>query len=69
MGMLDGRVAIITGGGRGIGRSIGRLIAEVGSNGPWSLDDLASKLVDTFKPVADGVPYSAFAAAQVASAG
>ena len=27
MGMLDGRVAIITGGGRGIGRSVSRLFA------------------------------------------
>jgi NAD(P)-dependent dehydrogenase (short-subunit alcohol dehydrogenase family) len=45
------------------------VIAEVDSDGPWSLDDLAAKLVGTFKPVADGVPYSAFAAAQVASAG
>jgi NAD(P)-dependent dehydrogenase (short-subunit alcohol dehydrogenase family) len=45
------------------------IIAEVDSDGPWSLDDLAAKLTGTFKPVADGVPYSAFAAAQVASAG
>jgi NAD(P)-dependent dehydrogenase (short-subunit alcohol dehydrogenase family) len=45
------------------------VIAEVDSDGPWSLADLSAKLVDTFKPLADGVPYSAFAAAQVASAG
>ena len=45
------------------------VIAEVASDGPWSLDDLAAKLTGTFQPVADGVPYSAFAAAQVASAG
>jgi hypothetical protein len=48
--------------------TIPEVIAEVGSDRLWSLDDLAFKLVDTFKPVADGVPYSAFAAAQVASA-
>jgi NAD(P)-dependent dehydrogenase (short-subunit alcohol dehydrogenase family) len=45
------------------------VIAEVASDGPWSLDDLAAKLTGTFQPVADGVPFSAFAAAQVASAG
>ena len=45
------------------------IIAEVGSDGPWQLDDLAAKLAGTFRPVADGVPYVAFAAAQVASAG
>jgi NAD(P)-dependent dehydrogenase (short-subunit alcohol dehydrogenase family) len=45
------------------------VIAEVDSDGPWSLDDLAAKLTSTFKPLADGVPYSAFAAAQVATAG
>jgi NAD(P)-dependent dehydrogenase (short-subunit alcohol dehydrogenase family) len=45
------------------------VIAEVGSDGPWSLDDLAAQLTSTFRPLADGVPYSAFAAAQVASAG
>jgi NAD(P)-dependent dehydrogenase (short-subunit alcohol dehydrogenase family) len=45
------------------------VIAEVASDGPWSLEDLAAKLTGTFQPVADGVPYSAFAAAQVASAG
>jgi NAD(P)-dependent dehydrogenase (short-subunit alcohol dehydrogenase family) len=45
------------------------VIAEVDSDGPWSLDDLAGKLVGTFKPLADGLPHSAFAAAQVASAG
>jgi NAD(P)-dependent dehydrogenase (short-subunit alcohol dehydrogenase family) len=44
------------------------VIAEVASDGPWSLDDLQAKLVGTFKPLADGLPYSAFAAAQVASA-
>jgi NAD(P)-dependent dehydrogenase (short-subunit alcohol dehydrogenase family) len=44
------------------------VIAEVASDGPWSLDDLETKLVGTFKPLADGVPYTAFAAAQVASA-
>jgi NAD(P)-dependent dehydrogenase (short-subunit alcohol dehydrogenase family) len=45
------------------------VIAEVDSDGPWSLDDLSAKLAGTFRPLADGVPYSAFAAAQVASAG
>ena len=45
------------------------IIAEVDSDGPWQLDDLAAKLAGTFRPVADGVPYVAFAAAQVASAG
>jgi NAD(P)-dependent dehydrogenase (short-subunit alcohol dehydrogenase family) len=32
MGTLDGRVAIITGGGRGIGRSIARLFASAGAS-------------------------------------
>jgi NAD(P)-dependent dehydrogenase (short-subunit alcohol dehydrogenase family) len=45
------------------------VIAEVASDGPWSLEDLGTKLVGTFRPLANGVPYSAFAAAQVASAG
>jgi NAD(P)-dependent dehydrogenase (short-subunit alcohol dehydrogenase family) len=45
------------------------VIAEVDSDGPWSLKDLSAKLAATFRPLADGVPYSAFAAAQVASAG
>jgi hypothetical protein len=39
-------------------------IAEVTSDGPWTLPDLESKLVSTFKPLADGLPFVAFAAAQ-----
>jgi NAD(P)-dependent dehydrogenase (short-subunit alcohol dehydrogenase family) len=38
------------------------VIAEVESDGPWVLDDLSSKLESTFKPVADGLPKSIFAA-------
>ena len=45
------------------------VIAEVESKGPWSLDDLAAKVVSDFKPLADGVPPFPFAADQVASAG
>jgi hypothetical protein len=44
-------------------------IAEITSDGPWTLPDLESKMVSTIKPLADGLPYVAFAAAQRDSAG
>ena len=37
------------------------IIASATSDGPWSLDDLATKVEANFKPVADGLPYSLFA--------
>jgi NAD(P)-dependent dehydrogenase (short-subunit alcohol dehydrogenase family) len=43
------------------------IIAHAESEGPWQLDDLATKVEASFKPVADGLPYSLFAG-QVARA-
>ena len=37
------------------------IIASATSDGPWNLEDLATKVEANFKPVADGLPYSLFA--------
>jgi NAD(P)-dependent dehydrogenase (short-subunit alcohol dehydrogenase family) len=37
------------------------IIASAASDGPWQLEDLATKVEANFKPVADGLPYSLFA--------
>jgi NAD(P)-dependent dehydrogenase (short-subunit alcohol dehydrogenase family) len=37
------------------------IIASAKSDGPWTLEDLATKVEANFKPVADGLPYSLFA--------
>jgi NAD(P)-dependent dehydrogenase (short-subunit alcohol dehydrogenase family) len=42
-------------------------VASVTSEGPWSLEDLAEKVEENFRPKADGLPFSMFAA-QVARA-
>jgi NAD(P)-dependent dehydrogenase (short-subunit alcohol dehydrogenase family) len=42
-------------------------IADITSDGPWSLADLQSKAESAFRPLANGVPKSIFAS-QVASA-
>ena len=38
------------------------VIAEVNSDGPWTLANLQSQVESTFKPIADGLPKSIFAA-------
>ncbi|MDR1999053.1 MAG: SDR family oxidoreductase [Frankiaceae bacterium] len=44
------------------------IVASAESDGPWGLDDLASKVEANFRPVADGLPFSLFAG-QVQRAG
>ena len=57
---LSGRT--IAAGGYGVDLySNPEIIASAKSDGPWTLEDLATKVEANFKPVADGLPYSLFA--------
>ncbi|MCW2603889.1 MAG: short-chain dehydrogenase, partial [Pseudonocardiales bacterium] len=57
---LSGRT--IAAGGFGVDLySNPEIIASATSDGPWNLEDLATKVEANFKPVADGLPYSLFA--------
>lgn len=57
---LTGRVV------QAIGYEIGlypnpELVRQFTSTSPWEYDDLAARIEDSFRPVADGLPYSGFA--------
>jgi NAD(P)-dependent dehydrogenase (short-subunit alcohol dehydrogenase family) len=59
-GWLTGRVL------GSVGFSVGvyanpTVVGEVGSEGPWDVDDLAEQLERTVRPLADGLPPSLFA--------
>jgi NAD(P)-dependent dehydrogenase (short-subunit alcohol dehydrogenase family) len=53
MGILDGRVAIVTGAGRGIGGSVSKLFAAEGAT--VVVNDIGASL-DGLKPDEDGSP-------------
>jgi len=65
-GWLSGRTIKASGFNVGL-YSNPEVVAEVTSDGPWTLDDLETKLEASFRPVADGLPYSLFSG-QIAAA-
>src|ERR1700747_3385418 len=65
MARLDGRVAIVTGAGRGIGRAVGRLLARGGAPGRGPAHDVVPEIAEAGgKAVANGADISVFAAAE-----